>query len=127
VLRQAGVNPLDISYIELHGTGTQAGDYEEMQGVLDVYAPNANASPRRRPDQALYIGSSKANVGHGESVAGTTALIKVLLMLQKNAIPPHVGIKTEINPRFPKDFERRTYSKGDNPSSETYLAYTLHF
>lgn len=105
VIRQAGINPLDVSYIELHGTGTQAGDYEEMQGVLDVYAPVS--IPRRRPDQSLHIGSVKANIGHGESVAGTSALIKVLLMLQKSQIPRHIGIKTEINPRFPKDFEKR--------------------
>ncbi|KAK5705874.1 Type I Iterative PKS [Elasticomyces elasticus] len=100
VLRQAGVNPLDVSYIELHGTGTQAGDYEEMQGILDVYAPDS--SSRRRSDQKLHIGSVKSNIGHGESVAGTSALIKVLSMLQHNAIPPHIGIKTEINPRFAK-------------------------
>lgn len=105
VLRQAAVNPLDVSYVEMHGTGTQAGDFEEMSSVLDVYAPNQ--SPRRRSDQALHIGSVKANVGHGESVAGTTSLIKVLLMLQKNAIPPHVGIKTEINPRLPTDLDER--------------------
>jgi acyl transferase domain-containing protein len=104
VLRQAGVSPLDVSYIELHGTGTQAGDHEEMQGVLDVYAPLIK---RRSKDQPLHIGSVKSNVGHGESVAGTTALIKVLMMLQKNAIPPHIGIKTEINPRFPQDFDKR--------------------
>lgn len=105
VLRQAGVDPLNVSYVELHGTGTQAGDYEEMKGVLDVYAPNT--APSRRPEQTLHIGSVKSNFGHGESVAGTTALIKVLLMLQKNAIPRHIGIKTEINPRFPKDFDQR--------------------
>ncbi|KAL5041470.1 hypothetical protein BDW71DRAFT_217836 [Aspergillus fruticulosus] len=104
VLRQAGVDPLDVSYVELHGTGTQAGDHEEMQGILDVYAPLVR---RRSKDQPLHIGAVKANVGHGESVAGTTALIKVLLMLQKNAIPPHIGIKTEINPRFPQDFDKR--------------------
>ncbi|RMZ83617.1 hypothetical protein DV738_g925, partial [Chaetothyriales sp. CBS 135597] len=104
VLRQAGVDPLDVSYIELHGTGTQAGDHEEMQGILDVYAPLTN---RRSKSQPLYIGSVKANVGHGESAAGTTALIKLLIMLQKNAIPPHIGIKTEINPQFPKDFDKR--------------------
>ncbi|ROT34557.1 putative polyketide synthase [Sodiomyces alkalinus F11] len=104
VLRQAGVNPLDVSYVELHGTGTQAGDFEELQGIMDVYAPLTKA---RSKDKPLYIGAVKANVGHGESVAGTTALIKVLLMLQKNAIPPHVGIKTEINPRFPRDFDQR--------------------
>ena len=104
VLRQAGVDPLDVSYVELHGTGTQAGDREEMEGIMNVYAP---LTKRRSKDQPLHIGGVKANVGHGESVAGTTALIKVLLMLQKSAIPPHVGIKTEINPRLPKDFDKR--------------------
>ncbi|KAF2429264.1 putative polyketide synthase [Tothia fuscella] len=104
VLRQAGVDPLDVSYVELHGTGTQAGDHEEMQGIMNVYAP---LTKRRNKDQSLHIGAVKANVGHSESAAGTTALIKVLLMLQKNAIPPHVGIKTEINPKFPTDFEKR--------------------
>ncbi|KFZ02364.1 hypothetical protein V500_00253 [Pseudogymnoascus sp. VKM F-4518 (FW-2643)] len=104
VLRQAGVDPLDVSYIELHGTGTQAGDHEEIQGIMEVYAP---VIKRRRKDQPLHIGAVKANVGHGGSVAGTTALIKVLLMLQKNSIPPHIGIKTEMNPRFPKDFDKR--------------------
>jgi monodictyphenone polyketide synthase len=104
VLRQAGVDPLDISYVELHGTGTQAGDHEEMQGIVDVYAP---LTKRRNKEQSLHIGAAKSNVGHSESAAGTTALIKVLLMLQKNAIPPHIGIKTEINPKFPKDFDKR--------------------
>ena len=104
VLRQAGVNPLDVSYVELHGTGTQAGDWEEMQGIMEVYAPLAK---RRSKDQPLIIGASKANVGHSESAAGTTALIKVLLCLAKNAIPPHIGIKTSLNPRFPKDFDKR--------------------
>ena len=104
VLRQAGVDPLDVSYAELHGTGTQAGDHEEMQGIMQVYAP---LTKRRSKNQPLHIGAVKANIGHGESAAGTAALIKVLLMLQKNAIPPHVGIKTEINPRFPRDFDKR--------------------
>ncbi|KAJ5655746.1 type I iterative polyketide synthase [Penicillium longicatenatum] len=104
VLREAGVDPLDVSYVELHGTGTQAGDHEEMKGIMEVYAP---LTRRRGKDQPLHIGAVKANVGHGESVAGTTALLKVLLMLQKNAIPPHIGIKTEINPKFPQDFDKR--------------------
>ncbi|KAF2723085.1 putative polyketide synthase [Polychaeton citri CBS 116435] len=104
VLRQAGVNPLDVSYVEFHGTGTQAGDHEEMTGILDVYAP---LTKRRSKEQSLHVGAVKSNVGHSESGAGTTALIKVLLMLQKNAIPPHIGIKTEINPKFPRDFDKR--------------------
>lgn len=104
VLREAKVDPFDVSYIELHGTGTQAGDFEEMSGVMDVYAP---ITKRRSKNQPLHIGSVKANVGHGESVAGATSLLKVLMMLEKNAIPQHIGIKTEINPRFPKDFDKR--------------------
>lgn len=104
LLREAAVDPLHVSYVELHGTGTQAGDFEEMSGVLDVYAP---AKKRRGKGQPLHLGAVKANVGHGESVAGSTSLLKVLLMLQKNAIPRHVGIKTDINPRFPGDLEKR--------------------
>ena len=98
------MDPLIVSYIELHGTGTQAGDHEEMQGIMKVYAP---LSERRSKDQPLYIGAVKTKVGHSESTTGTTALLKALLMLQKNAIPPHVGIKIEINPKFPRDFDKR--------------------
>ncbi|KKA17953.1 Polyketide synthase, partial [Rasamsonia emersonii CBS 393.64] len=101
VMARAGIDPLDVSYVEFHGTGTQAGDAEEMKSITDVFAPIKGK--RRTAKQPLHIGAVKANVGHGEAAAGVTALIKVLLMLQKSAIPPHVGIKNDINPGFPKD------------------------
>ncbi|KAF4206983.1 hypothetical protein CNMCM8927_004078 [Aspergillus lentulus] len=104
VLRSAGIDPMDVSYVEMHGTGTQAGDAEEMKSVSDVFAP---AAERRSSKQPVFIGAVKANVGHGEAVAGVTALVKVLLMFQKEAIPPHVGIKNSINPGFPKDLKQR--------------------
>jgi asperthecin polyketide synthase len=104
VMQSAGVNPLDVSYIELHGTGTQAGDAVESESVADVFAP---LTPRRRVDQRLHLGAVKSNVGHGEAAAGITSLIKVLLIHQKNQIPPHVGIKTEMNPTISKDLEKR--------------------
>ncbi|MCJ1478063.1 hypothetical protein MMC13_006738 [Lambiella insularis] len=104
VLDQAGVDPLDVSVVEMHGTGTQAGDGTEMASVTNVFAPS---NRRRRSDQKLYLGSVKANIGHGEAVSGVSALIKSLLMLRHNAIPPHVGIKKEINKGFPKDFAER--------------------
>ena len=106
VLAKGGVHPNDISYVEMHGTGTQAGDGREMASVSQTFAPWPQGEPRsRRTD--LYVGSVKANVGHGESVAGVTALIKVLLMMQKNEIPPHCGIKTRINQTFPPDLDER--------------------
>jgi iterative type I PKS product template protein len=104
ILRKAGVDPLDVDYVEMHGTGTQAGDGTEMKSVTNVFAP---ADRRRTSEQPLYLGAVKANVGHGEAASGITALIKVLMMLQKNAIPPHVGIKHVINKGFPKDLAER--------------------
>ncbi|PNP49295.1 hypothetical protein THARTR1_09963 [Trichoderma harzianum] len=107
LLRKAAVDPLDVGYVEMHGTGTQAGDGQEIQSVCNVFAPLATR--RRSPKQPLYIGAVKSNVGHGEAVAGTTALLKALLMFQNGAIPKHVGIKGVINPFFPneKELERR--------------------
>ncbi|KAL3459999.1 hypothetical protein BJX64DRAFT_278756 [Aspergillus heterothallicus] len=96
VLRQAGVSPLDVDLVEMHGTGTQAGDAAEMESVTKVFSP---LSPRRT--EKLYIGSVKANLGHGEAAAGVTALMKALLVLQHGAIPKHVGIKTRVNGKFP--------------------------
>ncbi len=104
VMSKAGVSPLDVSFVEMHGTGTQAGDSVEIKSITDVFAP---ITKPRSPKWPLYIGAVKSNVGHGEAVAGVTALIKVLLMLQKSAIPPHVGIKNSINPGFPKDLDKR--------------------
>ncbi|KAL2260542.1 hypothetical protein VTK26DRAFT_5418 [Humicola hyalothermophila] len=106
ILEEASVDPLDIDYVEMHGTGTQAGDNTEMVSVTNVFAP----ADRKRPaDRPLYLGAVKANVGHGEAASGVTALIKVLMMLQKNAIPPHVGIKpgSVMNKSFPSNLSER--------------------
>ena len=104
ILDMSGVDPLDIDYVEMHGTGTQAGDGTEMRSVTNIFAP---ADRKRNSTQPLYLGAVKANIGHGEAASGVTALIKCLMMLQKNAIPPHVGIKNTINKTFPTDLSER--------------------
>ena len=103
VLTRAGVDPMDINYVELHGTGTQAGDSEEVQSITEVFAPLMKKRSKKNP---LHIGAVKSNVGHGEAAAGITAFLKVLLMLQKGAIPPHAGIKSTINTKLP-DLDKR--------------------
>ncbi|THY13928.1 polyketide synthase [Aureobasidium pullulans] len=103
LLNESGVKPHEISYVEMHGTGTQAGDAVEMQSVLHSFAWDQS----RRPSDTLHLGSVKSNVGHGESASGVTALIKVLLMMRHSAIPPHCGIKSKINHGFPTDLARR--------------------
>ncbi|RYP91764.1 hypothetical protein DL770_002108 [Monosporascus sp. CRB-9-2] len=104
ILDGSGIDPHDVDYVEMHGTGTQAGDGTEMISVTDIFAP---ANRRRPADRPLYLGAVKSNVGHGEAASGVTALIKVLMMLKKNAIPPHIGIKKEINKTFPTDLGER--------------------
>ena len=103
VLRHANVNPLDISFIEMHGTGTQRGDATEMNSVLSTFAPDRE----RVPHYPLYIGTAKPNIGHSEAASGVCSLIKVLIMMKKNVIPPHIGIKTKINRNFPLDLGER--------------------
>ncbi|KAK3331714.1 polyketide synthase, partial [Cercophora scortea] len=106
IMRYANVDPLDVSYIEMHGTGTQAGDATEMNSVLSVFGPD-----RRRttitPHRKLYLGSAKGNIGHAESASGVSSLIKVLMMMKNSEIPPHAGIKTKINHNYPLDLAER--------------------
>lgn len=90
VLRQAQTSPESVDYVEMHGTGTQAGDIAESHSVASVFG-----RPRSHP---LYIGTVKANVGHGEAASGVTSTIKAVLMLRKGTIPRHIGIKRERNP-----------------------------
>lgn len=109
ILRDSGVDARDISYVEMHGTGTQAGDGAEMRSITNVFAPR-NEGPRsqvRSSEQTVHVGALKANIGHGEASAGVSSLVKVLLMLNRNVIPPHVGIKTVMNKGFPTDLEER--------------------
>ncbi|KAL6705696.1 hypothetical protein ACN47E_006485 [Coniothyrium glycines] len=106
VLDEAGVNLNEISYCEMHGTGTQAGDAGETSSVVRALAPERPSRSSRESHERLYIGAAKSNVGHGEAAAGVTSLAKVLLMLKNSTIPPHCGIKTKINHRLP-DLESR--------------------
>ncbi|ORY66531.1 polyketide synthase [Pseudomassariella vexata] len=118
ILNQGAVDPYTVSYVEMHGTGTQAGDGGEMSSVLDTFAPPLEVVKKgRTSDEALYLGSAKANIGHGEAASGVSSLIKVLLMMQKNTIVPHCGIKTKINHRFPTDLDQRNVKIALKPTA----------
>ncbi|KAK2800875.1 fusarubin cluster-polyketide synthase [Onygenales sp. PD_10] len=118
ILSQSAVDPYSVSYVEMHGTGTQAGDAGEMSSVLDTFAPPPSHTKKgRKSDEALYLGSAKANIGHGEAASGVSSVIKVLLMMQKNTIVPHCGIKTKINRKFPTDLQERNVNIALKPIS----------
>ena len=62
VYNEANVNPLEVSYFEAHGTGTQAGDTHELNTIDKVFC-----TQRQTP---LLVGSTKSNMGHAEVSAG---------------------------------------------------------
>ncbi len=88
-MAQAHVTPNQIGYVEAHGTGTPLGDPIEMASLNAVLGDDSN--------QRVIVGSVKTNIGHLESAAGIAGLIKVVLGMQNESIPPHLHLK-EINP-----------------------------
>lgn len=82
-LRKAGIDPMDVHYVETHGSGTKLGDPQEVNALANVFK---NRSENRK----LQIGSVKTNIGHIESAAGIAGMIKVILALQKGMIPKHL-------------------------------------
>jgi acyl transferase domain-containing protein len=110
LLTTTGLRAQDISYVEMHGTGTQAGDAGETTSVVETLAGlTSQGLPVRPTTHPLHIGAAKSNVGHGEAAAGVTSLAKVLLMLKHSTIPPHCGIKTKLNHRLPDLQARNTF------------------
>jgi acyl transferase domain-containing protein/acyl-CoA synthetase (AMP-forming)/AMP-acid ligase II len=91
-LADAGVDPATVDYIETHGTGTPLGDPIEIRALTHTYTTN-----RHHP---LHLGTTKTNIGHLEAAAGIAGLIKTILTLHHNTIPPHPTTITP-NPHIP--------------------------
>jgi acyl transferase domain-containing protein/SAM-dependent methyltransferase/acyl carrier protein len=86
-LADAQVEAADIGYVEAHGTGTSLGD------PIEVRALGRALGLGRQPDNPVLIGSVKTNIGHLESAAGIAGVIKVILSLQHERIPPHLHFR----------------------------------
>src|SRR5205085_719485 len=80
VCNSAGVAPDDLTFFEMHGTGTPAGDPIEAAAV-----GRALGQVRQQP---LPIGSVKTNIGHLEAASGMAGLIKTALALEHGTLPP---------------------------------------
>ncbi len=80
VCAQAEIDPDLLAFVEMHGTGTPAGDPVEAAAV-----GHALGQRRREP---LPIGSVKTNIGHLEPASGMAGLLKATLALDRGVIPP---------------------------------------
>lgn len=93
-LANAGIKASQMGYLEAHGTGTALGDPIEMRAVSAVLCEG------RSQEQKLVVGSAKTNFGHLEAAAGIAGLIKVVLSLHHQEIPPHLHLE-KPNPLIP--------------------------
>ena len=93
-LENAGVDAAQIQYVEAHGTGTSLGDPIEVNALAAVLSEGHSA------DSPLMIGSIKTNIGHLEAAAGIAGLIKTVLAMEHDVIPPHLHLDG-LNPQIP--------------------------
>lgn len=95
-LRDGGVDPATIDYVEAHGAGTELGDPVEIEGLLGAFAAAG------RPVASIPIGSVKSTIGHVEAAAGIAGLTKVLLQMRHRTLVPSLHAD-RLNPQVPWD------------------------
>lgn len=87
----ANIEPEAVTYIETHGTGTKLGDPIEIEALNKAFNYNTN--------HKCAIGSVKASMGHLDTTAGISGLIKTALVLKNKKIPASLHFK-EANPEI---------------------------
>jgi 3-oxoacyl-[acyl-carrier-protein] synthase II len=96
-LRDAGINPEQVDYINAHGTSTPAGDIAETRAIKAAFSDHANK---------LSVSSTKSMTGHLLGAAGGIEAIFSVLALRDQVVPPTINL--------------------DNPGEGCDLDYTAH-
>ncbi|MBM7710510.1 beta-ketoacyl-ACP synthase II [Enterococcus xiangfangensis] len=86
-VKEAGIDPADVDYVNAHGTSTQANDKAESKAIESALTEHA------------YVSSTKSLTGHLLGGAGGVEAIASLLAIQHQFIPPTVNIQ-EIDPEI---------------------------
>lgn len=92
-IKNAGISPATITYIESHGTGTSLGDPIEWAALHKVYEKFSDKQ------EFCTIGALKTNIGHTDSAAGVLGVIKTALVLKNKMIPATLNFET-LNPEI---------------------------
>ncbi len=79
-IRDAGIDPSEIAYVNAHATSTPIGDYNEAQAILNVFG-----------ESKPYVASTKSMTGHEMWMAGASEVIYSTLMMQHDFIAPNIN------------------------------------
>lgn len=79
---RAGIDPSRVDYVEAHGTGTPTGDSKELEALAAVFGAG------RGPSDPCLVGSVKPNIGHVEGGSGLAGVIKTVLSMRHQQLPP---------------------------------------
>jgi 3-oxoacyl-[acyl-carrier-protein] synthase II len=115
-LKDAGMQPSDIDYINVHGTSTPLGDIAETKAILDVFGENA---------YNLNISSTKSMTGHCLGAAGVVEALACILAVTKDIVPPtinHFIDDPELDPKL-----NFTFNKAQEKVVNAALSNTFGF
>ncbi len=115
-IRDAGIKPEELDYINVHGTSTPLGDIAELKAIIDVFGDHAFK---------MNISSTKSEVGHLLGAAGAMEASFCILAIQKGIIPPTINHK-EWDERIDKRFNL-TLHKVQNREVKYALSNTFGF
>jgi 3-oxoacyl-[acyl-carrier-protein] synthase II len=113
-LKDAGLTPESVDYINVHGTSTPLGDIAETKAILSVFGEHA---------YKLNISSTKSMTGHLLGAAGALEAIAGILAIQENRIPPTINHFTddpELDPGLNFTFNKAQSRKVDVILSNTF-------
>jgi len=81
-LRDGGIDPSEVDYVNAHGTGTRLNDKTEVAALRSVFGKNLDRLP---------VSSTKSMIGHCQVAAGALEMIVAILALREGVLPPTMG------------------------------------
>ena len=93
--QQAGFSPKSVDLVEAHGTSTSVGDATELGVLSQIFGDGGRTHP-------VAVGSVKSNIGHLKAAAGMAGIIKAVLSIENQIIPPSCGFE---NPNSTIDWD----------------------
>ncbi|MFL0353035.1 beta-ketoacyl-[acyl-carrier-protein] synthase family protein [Xanthomarina sp. GH4-25] len=99
-IKQAGIHPTDIQYVNAHATSTPVGDANEAKAIFEVFGENGP-----------YVSSTKSMTGHECWMAGASEVLYSVLMMQNDFIAPNINLEEPDDDAIKLNLVNKTLDK----------------